>query len=50
MSDAESNAAIVVRLRLGRSVGFLEAELLHNDTLIATSSSTVRLIHLDAKK
>ena len=33
-------------LRLGKSVGFLEAELYQHDDLIATSSSTVRLIHL----
>ena len=36
-------------LRLGKSVGFLEAELYQHDHLIATSSSTVRLIHLRSK-
>ena len=35
--------------RLGKSVGFLEAELYQHDHLIATSSSTVRLIRLHAK-
>jgi acyl-CoA thioesterase len=36
-------------LRLGKSVGFLEAELFQHDQLIATSSSTVRIIPLQAK-
>lgn len=36
-------------LHLGKSVGFLEAELYQHDHLIATSSSTVRLIHLRRK-
>ena len=36
-------------VRLGKSVGFLEAELYQDDVLIATSSSTVRLIHLRPK-
>ena len=36
-------------LHLGKSVGFLEAELYQHDHLIATSSSTVRLIDLRAK-
>ena len=37
-------------LRLGRTVGFLEAELFQADTLIATSSSTVRIIIPDAAR
>jgi uncharacterized protein (TIGR00369 family) len=36
-------------IRLGKSVGFLEAELYQHDVKIATSSSTVRLIHLRPK-
>lgn len=36
-------------VRLGKSVGFLAAELYQDDVLIATSSSTVRLIHLPPK-
>lgn len=36
-------------VRLGKSVGFVAAQLYQDDVLIATSSSTVRLIHLRAK-
>lgn len=35
-------------VRLGRTVGFLEAELFQHDDLIATSSSTVRIIVTDS--
>ena len=34
-------------VRMGRRVGFLEAELYQGDALIATSSSTVRLLALE---
>jgi uncharacterized protein (TIGR00369 family) len=34
-------------VRLGKTVGFLEAELHQNDELIATSSSTIRVIRRD---
>ena len=36
--------------RLGRSVGFLEGELYQHEKLIATSTSTVRLIPITAGK
>jgi len=32
-------------IRLGKTVGFLEAELYQSDELIATASSTIRLLH-----
>ena len=35
--------------RLGKSVGFIEAELFQNDDIIATSTSTIRIIHLKDK-
>lgn len=31
-------------VRLGRTIGFFNAELFQNDTLIATATSTVRLV------
>lgn len=42
--------AIARARRLGRSVGFLEGELYQHEKLIATASSTVRLIPIAADR